>query len=743
MSQSAPHDSPPLAGLARTRTIPTAGASALLRRCRDAGIEALQRLLAHTLDQLDDALFELSSKAQSDAQQRVHFDSMRDVRLRRAGIETGFRARLLDRFEHRPATAVGPKERTAAEPGGTTLGLVDNDELEVSLAVKNMVDKAQTQCEDEIYGLDRRLGHLMGEPDLEGTRNPLGPESLCTCFRQACDGVETTLTVRLLLLKLFDRHVIGELEALYRGLNQQLVAQGVLAGLQRPLQGRPLVRPGRASASPARPSGLTPRGAAALEPEVVNLLQELSAATRPGQVLADSALADAPPGAVVTALTRLQNGQPATGSVIGFFEPGRLAVGSVNVLRELRETGLGRHLGQVDDLMLEVVTLLFDYVLDDKNIPAALKALIGRLQIPLLKVALLDKALFVRKTHPARRLLNALAEAALGWDEARDGNDELFRAVERVVQRVLTEFDQNVEIFIELLAEFEGFVTGQEQRAQQRAELSAKILQGRERLEQAKSAADDEVRRALATAGVPAVVREFIDRHWRNLLVVTHNREGDATDLWRSRTQILEMLVWSVVPKRSEAERGELLATLPAFVRGLNETIRSVGIPDAERERFLAYLAQCQAAALRGETIDPEPAGEPRPFPDALGPAPEVEEIVIEGGSQGPAESEHAGAEPMDDEHTATARDLPMGTWVEFARESGTRARARLTWVSSVTGVYLFTDRKGMKVAERTPAGLAAEFRRGTARLMEAVPLFDRAVSHLMRGLRRPRAPQR
>ena len=92
---------------------------------------------------------------------------------------------------------------------------------------------------------------------------------------------------------------------------------------------------------------------------------------------------------------------------------------------------------------------------------------------------------------------------------------------------------------------------------------------------------------------------------------------------------------------------------------------------------------------------------------------------------------------PEHDAHVEAAQGLAIGTWVEFVSESGARTRARLTWVSSVTGVYLFTDRRGMKVAERTTAGLALDFRRGSARLMESVPLFDRAVSHLMQGLRR------
>jgi hypothetical protein len=449
---------------------------------------------------------------------------------------------------------------------------------------------------------------------------------------------------------------------------------------------------------------------------------------------------------------------------------------------------------QVDDLMLEVVTLLFDYILDDKAVPAALKALIGRLQIPMLKVAILDKALFARKSHPARRLLNTLAEAAVGWDETRDCNDELFRAIERIVQRILADFDRNVELFSELLAELEGFLASQEQRAQQRAELSVKILQGRERLDLAKAMAGAEVQRCLAVDGIPRAVREFIDRHWRNLLVVTHNREGESSDLWQSRVRMMETLLWSVTPKRTPGERRELLAALPAFVRSLNETIRAIGMADDERDHFVAALARCQAAALKGETVadevsPPAPAperpahtvaaAEPETAIELIGPAifeaedggpdsegrranlrsagpsrtagrvalppaidTEVEEILIEDVVNEPVPEPLAPPPPENDAHLEAAQNLAMGTWLEFQHENGTRTRARLTWVSSVTGVYLFTDRKGMKAAERTPAGLAADFRRGSARIMETVPLFDRAVSHLMQGLRRSSTPE-
>lgn len=730
-----------------------AGAAALLRPCREMALETLTRLVAHTLDKVDDALFELADRAENNALQTRYFDAMRDARLRRAGVETAFKARFLEGFERRPPPRA---QGRAGETGGGTLGLVDNDELEVTLAVKGMISKVRSTCEEVLFELDRRVGYLLGDSEQDGWHNPLGPERVCTAFREACDTLDSSLTLRLLVLKLFDKHALAELDALYRALNQHLVAHNVLPGLERPALGHPVVRPQRAP-SGGRAAHPVPGGP--LEPDVVAFLQEVAAVARPGMSLALPDGRAEGHAAVVSALTALQHGEGTPGPAGLAVDPKLVAAGTVNVLRELRSQGMTRNLNQVDDLMLEVVTLLFDFILDDAAIPDAMKALIGRLQIPMLKVAILDKALFARKTHPARRLLNAMASAAVGWDPGRHAGDELYRAVERVVQRVVAEFDQNAELFDELLEEFEAFLARQEDGAQQRAGISAKILQGRERLEQAKESADAELQRVLAEREIPPVVRDFLDRHWRNLLVVTHNRDGADSEAWRSRVQMMETLVWSVLPKRSPPERRELLAALPTFARSLSHAIQVVGMSDEDRDAFLAELSRCHTAAIRGEpgpsgadgagvaattaaageAAEPVAETAPDPCADELTPrapesASELEEIVLEGAAA--RTRQPTPPAPERDAHLEAAEQLAMGSWVEFTSEDGVRTRARLTWVSSVTGVYLFTDRKGIKAAERTPAGLAAEFRRGSARVMESVPLFDRALSQLVRGLR-------
>ena len=53
-----------------------------------------------------------------------------------------------------------------------------------------------------------------------------------------------------------------------------------------------------------------------------------------------------------------------------------------------------------DEDAIDVISMLFDFILEDRNLPDAMKALLARLQIPMLKVAILDKSFFT-----ARRIL--------------------------------------------------------------------------------------------------------------------------------------------------------------------------------------------------------------------------------------------------------------------------------------------------------------------------------------------------
>ena len=89
-----------------------------------------------------------------------------------------------------------------------------------------------------------------------------------------------------------------------------------------------------------------------------------------------------------------------------------------------------------------------------------------------------------------------------------------------------------------------------------------------------------------------------------------------------------------------------------------------------------------------------------------------------------------------DDEFLKAAREVKVGTWLEFADEHGNRERAKLSWISPISAKYLFVNRRGLKVCDKTVFALAAELRRGSTIVLEEVPLFDRALDAIVARLR-------
>ena len=79
--------------------------------------------------------------------------------------------------------------------------------------------------------------------------------------------------------------------------------------------------------------------------------------------------------------------------------------------------------------------------------------------------------------------------------------------------------------------------------------------------------------------------------------------------------------------------------------------------------------------------------------------------------------------------------NLTVGCWFEF-REESEPVRCKLAAVIKVTGKYIFVNRSGVKVAEKTVAVLADEMRRGCIQILNDGLLFDRALESVIGSLR-------
>ena len=112
----------------------------------------------------------------------------------------------------------------------------------------------------------------------------------------------------------------------------------------------------------------------------------------------------------------------------------------------------------VDNQTIDVVSMLFDFFFEDASLPAPIKVLIGRLQIPILKVAIIDRDFFNQKKHPARKLLDSISTASLGWSENHSDHKPLIDKIEAVVNYLINEFDQDIDVFEKAIIDFELYL---------------------------------------------------------------------------------------------------------------------------------------------------------------------------------------------------------------------------------------------------------------------------------------------
>jgi serine/threonine protein phosphatase PrpC len=624
----------------------------LLKHCRELASSTLISTLPDVMDKLDDALFDLANRSTNNKEQGIYFETMREIRVKRASIETEFRQFFKDSVRATIERLAGSGRSSAfADTSSADLGLVEENDFEETLAVTDMVRKIRTSCKQPLYALERRIAELLAVDDLKPEDNPFGPEAMCNAFKDACGKIDANVEVRLIILKLFDRHVGAEAEKLYCGINDYLVTQGVLPEIRHHVKIQPSAAQPSTHAAPLYPgAGAGPTGAyagAGLHPAPgpsaapgegsahwnvpTGAPQHPSSAPEaaPAYFVPTSAVlldalkqvmdvnfvnrsASQSPGdeqlRVINQLTQLQHSNPsAVCEAFGSLDVSGIHTGTVNVLRDLKQTGVTSGIGDMDAMMFDVVAMMFDFILDDAKMPAPMKALIGRLQIPMLKVAILDKAFFARKFHPARKFLNTIADAAVGWSENEDRNDALYTKLEILVARVLDEFDERIDVFGEVISELEAFLDQEESHAEHNASTSADDIQGRERLTLARRHAEDQVTRCLEKATMHRVVREFLIGQWKELLFIRHFEEGETGKGWLEANQTMEDLVWSVAPKTLDQDRNHLTKILPSLLRRVRDGMQQLGIPAELSSEFLGVLKKLHIAAIRNEAFTGNP----------------------------------------------------------------------------------------------------------------------------------------
>lgn len=450
---------------------------------------------------------------------------------------------------------------------------------------------------------------------------------------------------------------------------------------------------------------------------------------------------------LMTRLSKLQDIQPLTPVAVNADIP------SVAEVREHIRGQLQNDedtvelIGQKDTDIINLVSAMFDYILDDQDLPTAMKALIGRLQIPMLKVALLDEQFFKTEKHPARLLLNSLAKAGVGWDEKAPASDILYKKIEETVFKILTDFTSDMSVFTELLEDFNKFYEEQQARIALIDQRTREAEERRAKAELARSEVQLVLNQKLTGRRLPMAVIRLLQEGWRHVLYLSFLKDGKDAESWRQAVKVVDALIWSMMPvKEDPAWLDRLKSVAPKLSNSLKKGLSSVNFDPIKSESLLREIDRVHQETIDGlETpvvevltedqdvradgvdriaVDQAVSGSGSDFKSVVLPKSELVDLY-----QGETL-------PASDKYVQMVKHLKVGAWIEFSATDQLERHKLVARIRSMEKL-IFANRRGIKVAEMSQMHLAVELSQGRARLVDDQPqIIDRALQSVVGGLK-------
>ncbi len=700
--------------------------------CGTMMVQAIQPLVHNLFSQADDDLYRLAENSTSNANQTLFFDAMRGLRLFQENAEKTYLRLLqntLSSFWAGNSFTNTSSANKSSSDDDEEFSLVEKDELEEDLAVNSMASKAIGNFHKDLQALDQRFAHMLERKEISTEENPVAPVSLSNIFRVVLNDWETEeVLARIVVYKCFEKSVLANLGEVYENMNLYLAEQGILPELSKK-RGKGKIRRS-ASAAPGGSSGsaeVTSEQGANEDEETPSLqelwkyIRQLAPQAEDGAGLQNAVninLPVLPKNNVMDALSNMQS------AALSDLDLDNVEWASVQErIREqlsqtlcLDDAGNATHrFGDSEQQTIDVIMMLFDQVLDDSNLPDAMRALIARLQIPVLKAAIADSSFVDNQSHPARRLLNELAAASVGWRDDGDRSEKgLYFHVKRSVDRVVHEYDQDVELFEEVRQDFSRYM---EKRARLKKMLEDRLTQavsGEEKLEVAKQQVES-VLRELGVNRLPEAAREILQQPWKKLMTILLLREGEDGDNWQKSVNLAKLLTHYLGNTSGEIDRQKLLSSIPEIISGLKKGFSYISFDQKRSSAMLNKLQTCFINALKNDGVVQEEQY--------------VEEV--------PEAAEPAQPE-IEDEFSVSVREMTEGNWIRLQLDSEEEPLiCKLVWRSKFTGTMVFVDGQGNKAGQMKESELAAYFRDGSAKFLDdaQAPLIDRAIKKMMKVL--------
>ena len=620
--------------------------------------------------------------------------------------------------------------------------LMGDDDLELEIRIGDISRKLIDIGGKDLWKAHLRYMTLLRRPEMAPEDNPIGPETICQGLWAICHSSGAGLEGNFDLLDRLEELLGLQLSDLYSALNDLLASRNVEPAQTKIVSsgGTGGAQSGMTSQSSANAAG-NAKTLAALQ----NMLTQQLGGGESGAIEFSAGGGNASGGNMaLNAATLVMLNQLA--ARLDQLElsgpPGQsLPAGAANdnqtiPLRTVRAKDLDVPLGNSEAIALDTMAHIFEAIFDIWDLPDTVKTSIGRLQIPLLKLAIFDPSLFSDSEHPAHRLINGMGRASIGQPRKVSRSHPVSTRLWQLASTVAETLQRDASVLSAPLAELDALIAERDLAVQSAAQPYILLLREKESAEKAALAARTWLQE-IEAQGVAAEILGFLRQYWVHIMEVSSGDDNEHSSLWQENHNTIVDLLWSIQPKQNVDDRKRLASLLPSLLKRISAGLDRIGTPAAERTAFMDSCFALQTAALRGNPAPPvTPAATlPSPQTDTL-PGGDIATSLLEADGLQLKILSIPGQTPSSYRKPATV--VQTGNWLQFCIEGSDPLCGMVCWQNPQSGSTLLYNPDWPYAVALAPAVLDQQLRDARAKIVSTQAIFDlateRAISQLGRA---------
>lgn len=403
-------------------------------------------------------------------------------------------------------------------------------------------------------------------------------------------------------------------------------------------------------------------------------------------------------------------------------------------------------------LSLEVVSLMVDNLIKDARLLPPVRKVIERLEPALLRLVMVDPRFFIDRQHPARCLLQEIAQRGLAFGSVDDPDFNTFMlTLQRQVSPLAVMQIDNAQPFDaalnHLLHDWDD--AGARATIASQIDSAAAVLGFAEQRYLLAEQIGLRLKAIPDLAKVPAAMVDFLLGPWSQVMAEAELKDTTGADDAGGYKALVNELIWSAQPVLTRKDIARLTKLVPRLLSKLREGLGLIGYPSVKTSAFFDILMKLHQQAFRPAAVDMAPV-----LPGATGGlAPSL--LANQDQWVAPAEAKVSGFMAFADEAvpkapaaaapepalshptSVTLAELPelppqaaalsVGAWLELEIK-GHWQRTQLSWISPHGTMYLFTSGQG-KTQSMSQRMLARLLAAGKIRVLsDQVSMVDGAL---------------